>query len=120
MVKIHWGVTFKKTGDKPIEFDISYIVHKAPNAPEIILAISHEDEEKAMKDLGLLIKTNLPVKSDDAKITNMKNIKFTNLAVFIILFGIALIEAFQKQNWLEAFVFLILGAISLRADIQKN
>lgn len=50
----------------------------------------------------------------------MKNLKFTNLAVFIIFFGIALIEAFQKQNWLEAFLFLALGIISLWADIQKN
>jgi len=43
----------------------------------------------------------------------MKNIKFTNIAVFIIFFGIALIEAFQKQNWLEALLFLSLGIISL-------
>lgn len=50
----------------------------------------------------------------------MKNIKFTNIAVFIIFFGIALIEAFQKQNWLEALLFLALGAMSLLADIRKN
>jgi hypothetical protein len=49
----------------------------------------------------------------------MKNIKFTNLAVFIIFFGIALIEALQKQNWLEAILFLALGVISLWADIRK-
>jgi len=41
------------------------------------------------------------------------NLKFTNLAVFIIFFGIALIEAIQKQNWLEAVLFLALGLISL-------
>lgn len=50
----------------------------------------------------------------------MKNLKFTNLAVFIIFFGIALIEAFQKQNWLEAALFLALGLISLWADIRKT
>lgn len=50
----------------------------------------------------------------------MKDIKFTNLAVFIIFFGIALIEAFQKQNWLEAFLFLALGVLSLYADIKKQ
>ena len=50
----------------------------------------------------------------------MKNIKFTNLAVFIIFFGIALIEAFQKQNWLEAALFLALGLISLWADFKKK
>lgn len=48
------------------------------------------------------------------------NLKFTNLAVFIIFFGIALIEAVQKQNWLEAALFLGLGILSLRADFKKN
>ena len=49
------------------------------------------------------------------------NLKFTNLAVFIILFSIALIEAFEKQNWLEATLFLALGVLSLWADISgKN
>jgi hypothetical protein len=50
----------------------------------------------------------------------MKNLKFTNLAVFIIFFGIALIEALQKHNWLEALLFLALGIISLWADIRKS
>lgn len=53
MVKIHWGVTFQKTGDKLTEFDISYTVQKGPNAPKIILAIAHQDEEEAMKELGM-------------------------------------------------------------------
>lgn len=51
----------------------------------------------------------------------MKNfILGTNFAVFIIFFGIALIEAFQKQNWLEAVLFAALGILSLRADKQKK
>jgi len=51
----------------------------------------------------------------------MKNINFgTNFAVFVIFFGIALIEAFQKQNWLEAALFAALGILSLRADSQKK
>lgn len=50
----------------------------------------------------------------------MKTPKFTNLAVFIIFFGIALIEALQKGNWLEAFLFLVLGFISLLADFKKS
>jgi predicted membrane channel-forming protein YqfA (hemolysin III family) len=49
----------------------------------------------------------------------MKTPKFMNLAVFVIFFGIALIEAFQKQNWLEAALFLALGVMSLWADIRK-
>jgi hypothetical protein len=50
------GVTFQKTGNKPIEFDVSYIVHEKDNEPEIILFISHEDEEEAMKKSGLMDK----------------------------------------------------------------
>ncbi|HEY4515862.1 MAG TPA: hypothetical protein VJH67_01590 [Candidatus Paceibacterota bacterium] len=50
----------------------------------------------------------------------MKNFKFTNFAVFIIFFGIALIEAFQKHNWIEALLFLALGVISFRADFPKD
>ena len=50
----------------------------------------------------------------------MKDTSFTNFAVFIIFFGIALIEALQKQNWLEAGLFFALGIISLRADIRMN
>lgn len=42
-----------------------------------------------------------------------------NIAVFILFFGVALIEAFQKQNWLEAIVFLALGVLSFGADFKK-
>ncbi|HCY17835.1 MAG: hypothetical protein UR62_C0014G0009 [Candidatus Nomurabacteria bacterium GW2011_GWF2_35_12] len=49
----------------------------------------------------------------------MKNLKFTNLAIFIIFLGIALIEVFQKQNWLKVALFLALGVISLWADFRK-
>lgn len=48
------------------------------------------------------------------------NVPFANLAVFIIFFGIALIEAVQKDNWLEAALFLALGVLSLWADFAKK
>lgn len=51
---------------------------------------------------------------------NLKDLKFANLAVFILFFGIALIEAMQKQNWLEAGLFLALGALSLWADFSRR
>ena len=54
MVKVHWGVTFQKTGDKLIEFDVSYLVQKTGKDPKIILFIAHQDEQKAMQELGLL------------------------------------------------------------------
>ncbi len=46
--------------------------------------------------------------------------KYTNIAVFILFFGIALIEAIQKNNWLEAALFLALGFLSLWADFRKD
>jgi len=49
----------------------------------------------------------------------MKKIKFANVTVFILFFGIALIEALQKQNWLGALLFFALGALSLWADFKK-
>lgn len=54
MVKVHWGVTFKKTGDKLIEFDVSYFVQKTGPTPKIIMFIAHQDEQKAMQELGLM------------------------------------------------------------------
>ena len=53
MVVVRWGITFDKTGNKLIEFDISYIIQETGSEPKIILLISHEDEEVAMKKLGL-------------------------------------------------------------------
>jgi hypothetical protein len=50
----------------------------------------------------------------------MGNVRLTNIAVFIIFFGIALIEAFQKHNWLEASLFLALGVLSIWADFRKK
>ena len=53
MVTVHWGVTFEKTGDEVTEFDVSYIVQQIGNELKIILFITHQDEEEAMKKLGL-------------------------------------------------------------------
>lgn len=49
----------------------------------------------------------------------MNKYKFINLTVFIIFFGTALFEAFKKQNWIEAVLFLILGIMSLWADLKR-
>lgn len=50
----------------------------------------------------------------------MKNLKFTSLAVIVILFGTALVEAVLKQNWLQVTIFLTLVAIALWADLRKK
>ena len=55
MVTIHWAAHFKSL-DKPVEFDVSYLVQLTDTKPKIILFISHEDEEEVMKELGLMNK----------------------------------------------------------------
>jgi len=50
----------------------------------------------------------------------MKKIPFTNLTVFLIFFAIALLEAVQKGNWLEAALFLALGFMALWADFRSK
>lgn len=54
MVKVHWGVTFEKTGNKLIEFDVTYFIQNIGPESKIIMFIAHQDEERAMKELGLL------------------------------------------------------------------
>jgi hypothetical protein len=53
IVTVRWGVTFEKTGERVIEFDVSYIVMQTGDETKVILLISHEDEEEAMANLGL-------------------------------------------------------------------
>lgn len=58
MVTIHWAATFKKLGDKPVEFDVSYFVQETdPSNPKIIMFIAHQDEDQAMKELGVAPET---------------------------------------------------------------
>ncbi len=54
MVKTHWGVTFKKTGSKLIEFDVTHFIQNIGPEPKIIMFIAHQDEQKSMQELGLL------------------------------------------------------------------
>lgn len=34
MVRVHWGVTFKKTGNRLIEFDVTYFIQKIGPEPK--------------------------------------------------------------------------------------
>lgn len=54
MVTVHWGAKFEKTGEKEIEFDVSYLLQELNDKIQVILFIAHEDEEKTMKELGLV------------------------------------------------------------------
>ena len=42
------------------------------------------------------------------------------MAVFVLFFGIALIEAVQNASWIQAGLFLALGILSLWADFSKK
>lgn len=51
----------------------------------------------------------------------MKKFPFsTNSAIFILFFGMALIEALQKQRWLEMTIFVLLGILFIRADMKRG
>jgi membrane-associated PAP2 superfamily phosphatase len=44
----------------------------------------------------------------------------SGFAVFILFFGVALIEAIQKHDWLEASLFLALGVLFLVSDTRRR
>jgi ketosteroid isomerase-like protein len=52
-VTVTWASRFRKTGDEPITFRITYFVEHI-GAPKILGYISHEDQAEAMKAKGLL------------------------------------------------------------------
>lgn len=37
-----------------------------------------------------------------------------SFAIFVLFFGIALVEAIKNNNWIESVLFVILGIIFLR------
>lgn len=43
-----------------------------------------------------------------------------NIAVFILFFGIALVEAVQSKNWPLAGLFFLVGLVFLYGDIVKK
>lgn len=43
----------------------------------------------------------------------MTSIKLgANFTVFLLFFGVALLEAFQSQNWLKAIFWLAIGTVA--------
>lgn len=51
---VTWGVIYRKTGNKIIEFDIHYILEKFHDEMKIILYVSDDDQEQLMKELGII------------------------------------------------------------------
>jgi hypothetical protein len=54
LTTVEWGARFEKTGDELITFEITYILRTSGETPKIVGYISHEDQEEAMKERGLL------------------------------------------------------------------
>jgi hypothetical protein len=42
-----------------------------------------------------------------------------NFTIFVLFFGLALVEAVKNQEWVESILFLALGAMFLWADRKK-
>ena len=51
----------------------------------------------------------------------MRNLKLgANFTVFLIFFGISLLDAIWSKHWLGAFLWLVFGALFVRADSTKR
>jgi len=51
----------------------------------------------------------------------MNKIKLgTNFTVFLLFFGVGILEAFQTSNWLKAAFWLVIGIVFLIADNLKK
>ena len=51
----------------------------------------------------------------------MNKIKLgTNFAVFLLFFGVGMLEAFQSNNWIRAAFWVVIGIVFLMADNLKK
>jgi hypothetical protein len=47
----------------------------------------------------------------------LRRINFgSNVAIFLLFFGLAMLEAFQDRNWIKASLWLAIGLVFLVAD----
>lgn len=56
MAKVHWRLVFEKIKGQPREFKffITYFLFEAPEGLRIVFFIAREDEQKVLRDAGLL------------------------------------------------------------------
>lgn len=54
LASVRWGARFRKTGDELIEFGISYLLRLEGDSFKVAAYVSHEDQEAAMRERGLL------------------------------------------------------------------
>jgi len=44
----------------------------------------------------------------------------TNFAVFVLFFGVAVVESVQTQDWLKVVFWIAIGLVFLWADLKKS
>lgn len=56
MAKVHWRMTFEKQSGHPLDFEffITYFLYDAGVGPKAAFWISHEDEQRVMREAGLI------------------------------------------------------------------
>lgn len=50
----------------------------------------------------------------------MKKHNLTNTTIFLLFFGVALVESFQTRNWLKVIFWIAIGLVFLFADFKKS
>jgi hypothetical protein len=56
MAKVHWHMTFEKESGRPLEFRffVTYFLYDPGTGPKAAFWISHDDEQRVMREAGLL------------------------------------------------------------------
>lgn len=56
MVRVHWQMVFEKNAGHPqtFRFHITYFLFDDGQGPKVVFYVSHEDEQKVMREAGLL------------------------------------------------------------------
>ena len=54
LVTVTWGARFEKTGERIVEFEISYLLEKAEDEWRILSYVSRSDQNAEMQKEGLL------------------------------------------------------------------
>lgn len=56
MAKVHWQMTFEKQPGRPLDFEffITYFLYDAGTGPKAAFWISHDDEQRVMREAGLV------------------------------------------------------------------
>ena len=54
LAQVRWSARFEQTGDRPVEFEIAYLIERAGDSWCVLGYVSERDQEEEMRALGLL------------------------------------------------------------------